>query len=1056
MSGISSGIGLISGINTGELINQLIALDSAPVRNLQQRSAIIDAQRTAFLALSAKLLNAQNLATPLGQLSFFKRFTSNSSDDSILSATAGETAVPGSYSFRVHSLVTNYAVLSRGFANADETPIGTGTLSFEVGNGQVNKSTDLSLLNSGAGVRRGVFQITDRTGETADIDIATAVTIDDVLAAINSAGINVHARVTGVDYSDGATTATGDRIVIEDTSPADATGNLIIADETGGHAAADLGIAADVAGSRIDGADLVQLSETTLLSLLNDGNGVGTATGGASGDLMFNMGGGYEAFSFSATLSGSLAHDLDKNLAILNSGLGVRGGTIRLTDRSGASVDIALPREGSDAVYTVSDVIDKIRTEADDAGVAISITVVNSHIQITDQSGASGETASPLTVEDLGGHAAADLGIAQAVEGETISGDELYRVETVGDVVRAINYATGNASGQTSSTFVTARISDDGNGLHLTLNGANNSVTITALGDSMAARDLGLLDASFGDGVPPAGSAFETRHLIAGLNTVLLDTLNGGSGVARGEVTFNVTGQPSPTTVDFSAARTLQDIVDIINDTAGLPLVASINATGNGIELRPEDGAEPTAIEIADVGDGTTAADLGIAGVFDVGDLGPEGVIKSGNLQLQYITRNTALTELRGGRGVGLGSFTITDASGASRVIELGAAATTVGHVIDQINILAQGHIDVEARINDTGDGILIADTSGGDGSLSITDVDGHTAQDLRIAGTADSGEAFIDGSYEIRIDVDATDTLDDVVAKINAAGGDFSASVVNDGGSAAPFSLALTSQISGRGGALVIDSGGLDLGFTTMSEAQDAVATFNGALVTSNSNTLNQIIEGVTIDLLAVGDEEVTFTVQQDLDGIIQRVQDFVSAYNDVQSEMTSQTSFNPETFQRGMLFGDSTVDIIRNRLAGLILKKFDVGDESVARLNNVGIRIATGRKLHFDKEKFREVYAESPELVEALFTQEETGFGAVAKDTFEQFTRDFDGLIARKNDLLEDQQTVLNDRVDQLNSLLAGKRSRLEAEFAALELALAGLQDQQASLGRITSLFG
>jgi flagellar hook-associated protein 2 len=118
------------------------------------------------------------------------------------------------------------------------------------------------------------------------------------------------------------------------------------------------------------------------------------------------------------------------------------------------------------------------------------------------------------------------------------------------------------------------------------------------------------------------------------------------------------------------------------------------------------------------------------------------------------------------------------------------------------------------------------------------------------------------------------------------------------------------------------------------------------------------------------------------------------------------------------------------------------------------VGIRQAGNHRIEFDAETFREAYAETPELVEDLFTREDTGFGARLESQLEAMTRSFDGLLARKDQALADQQDVLTDRIDSLNILLEAKRRRLQNQFTALESALAALQGQQSSLNELALL--
>ena len=1031
MSGISSGIGLISGIDTATLIDQLIAIERRPVENLQARVGALDVQRAAFMGLSAQLLAVQNAILGFGRPSFFRRFNSASTNESVLTASAGETAAPGSYTFRVRSMVTNHSLISRGFADADRTPVGVGALTVEVGNGRVNKSTQLDTLNGGAGVRRGVITITDRSGVTADIDLSTALKIDDVLNAINSnTTINVRASVTGVS-SNGAT---GDRIVIEDLTGG--TGTFVVADKDGGSTGADLGIVIDAAVDRVDGHDLVRLSSSTPLSILNDGNGVGRFR--ADTDLKFSTTLG----DFTVSLTNILATRLDTDLRMLNSGNGVRLGTIRITDRSGASAEIDLS-----GARSVRDVLDAINA----ADISVSATVIqvndDSFFQITDTTDIpeEAEHADKLKIEDVTGFAAADLGIAGEVQGTSVHGQDIYRIETIGDVINAINFAPDNNS------FVQASISEDGNGITLRALGLGNTFTVTPGGNedgevSTAARDLGLLGA---EGV----ALYESHHLVAGLDTVLLHSLNGGQGVGVG--TVRLTDRAGQTTsIDFSGVHTLQDVIDLINLDDTTSLVASVNAAGNGMVLGDESGGTGPVI-IEDVS-GTLAADLSIAGTFTEA----EGEsINSGNLQLQYISRQTLLADLNGGRGVTPGTFRITDSNGAVYVVNLSDTAKTMGDVIDAINRVAPDTI--EARINDTGDGIVVVDTSGGATPLSIEDRDGgRAAADLRLTGTAGAGENFIDGSFEIRIEIDAQDTLESISQKINDLGAGFTASVLNHGGTVNPYSLTITSEVSGRRGELVIDSIGVDLGLTTLSRAQDAVITIgddtsaNPLVVSSPTNTVEGIVDGVTLNLLSPSDEPVTLTISQDLDGIVQAVKTFVEKYNNALNTIDNNTRFNPDTYERGPLLGDRTINLVRNRLLRVMLRRFEGTDESVSRLFSVGLRLGTGNRLEFDEERFRDVYGESPKLVEELFTQEDTGFAAVLQDTLEELTRDFDGVISRKDDLLKDQQELLNKRIDGLNVLLDAKRARLEAQFVALESSLAALQAQQTALGSLAQM--
>jgi len=1047
MSGITSGIGLVTGIDTAGLIDQLIQLESRPVRNLQSRVQQIDVRRTAFLELSAQLLSVQNAVGNFNKPSFFRRFNAASSNEQVVAATTTDKAVPSSTTFRVRSLVSSHSLIGRAYATADNTPVGAGTIAIEVGAGRVNEGTSLDRLNGGNGVGRGVIGITDRSGNTAEIDLTTAVSVEDVLQAINaSTAVEVTARVTGITTEDvDGRQILGDRVIIEDTSGG--TENLIIRDIGGGTTAADLGIAANAAADRIDGHDLIRLTESTPLSLINDGNGVGGAGGVLDkNDLTFTS---TTEGSFDVSLSSFMSAATDSRR--LNAGGGISMGLLRITDRAGNSVDVDLRDLDPGRGVAVGEITERVNQAAQEAGVAVSISSSTvgdaagdrNFFIATDTSDVSENAEAKLIIEDLEGTTAADMGIAGRSDSNTITGNNVFSITTLGDVVRAINYADGNS-------FVTASISADGNGLTLAAQGFANEVTVSAAersdgSTSSTARDLGIDGAVFTTG----GDAYQSRSLVAGLNTVLLSTLNGGNGVEAGQL--SLTDRSGATgVVDLSSARTLQDVIDLINADGTTSIRASVNDAGSGLRLTDASGGSGNIV-VADVS-GSVATGLGLAGTFapSVGD-----VVDGGNAQRQYITESTRLDGLNVGRGVGNGTMRITTADGALRTVEITDAVRTVGQVIDKLE-----NAGLTARINDTGDGILIIDETEGDQRLTIEDVGGGTAAaDLRIAGEARIGSNTVDGSFETRIRISANDSLEDVAQKINKLGVGVSASVINDGSAATPYSLTLTSETTGLRGRLTIDTGDIDLGLRTLSRAQDAVVSIGDTgkttrLITGSSNTLDNVVDGVTFNLLATSDEPVTVDVTQNVDAIVESIGGFVEQYNKTLDTIAKGDTFDQETFEKGPLFGDFTVDQVESRLRRAVLGEVQNVDTSFSRLFTVGLRIGSGGRLEFDEQQFREVYEENPEKVEDLFQHEDTGFGSVIQDTLGDLTRDFDGLLSRKDELLEDQQELLNDRIDQLNVLIEAKRARLEAEFVALESAVAALQSQEGALADLAAL--
>src|SRR4051812_1815035 len=280
MGKITSGVGLVSGINSKDIIDQLMTLEAKPKDLIQKRIDSVNDQQVAYTDLKTRLTGMRIQASSFKKPSFFQASTANSSDEDVLTATATNGAAVGSFQFQVARLVTTQQTVSRGFVDFASAKVGAGTITIENGGGDLQRETLLSELNGGAGVRRGTFRGVDRSGASATIDVSNAVSGGGGVKKINpSLGGPVEATVAG------------DKLVLSDLT-GKTTSNLIVQDLGDGHAAADLGIvgsAGDPDG-KITGADVNFLSRDTNLSQINDGRGIRTADTG--NDIAIDVGGG--------------------------------------------------------------------------------------------------------------------------------------------------------------------------------------------------------------------------------------------------------------------------------------------------------------------------------------------------------------------------------------------------------------------------------------------------------------------------------------------------------------------------------------------------------------------------------------------------------------------------------------------------------------------------------------------------------------------------------------------------------------------------------------------
>src|SRR5687767_7051102 len=107
MASISSSVGIVSGINSKDIIDQLMALEARPKDLLQKRIDAAQEQKLAYTDLATRLTSLRLSAQTLKKPSNFQASTATSSDEDVLSATASNGAAVGAFQFQVARLVTS-------------------------------------------------------------------------------------------------------------------------------------------------------------------------------------------------------------------------------------------------------------------------------------------------------------------------------------------------------------------------------------------------------------------------------------------------------------------------------------------------------------------------------------------------------------------------------------------------------------------------------------------------------------------------------------------------------------------------------------------------------------------------------------------------------------------------------------------------------------------------------------------------------------------------------------------------------------------------------------
>lgn len=782
------------------------------------------------------------------------------------------------------------------------------------------------------------------------------------------------------------------------------------------------------------------------------------------------LGAGTLSFRFGGAINADLPLDQ------LNAGAGFARGKLRITDRSGASAEVDLR-----FAQTLDDVLRAINSNGT---VQVRAEAVGDRLRLTDE---TGQAAANLRVQEVNlGTTATSLGLAGInVAASQADGTDIVSLygslaldrlndgngvdfhasaadlqitlrdnaapltinfqneRTLADVLATLNAA--------APARLKAELAPDGDRILLTDLSTDNGGTlaVAALNGSQALADLGLDKAA-------SGATLSGRRLVGGLQTSLLRTLGGGAGLGTLGL-LDLTDRGGATAqVNLGAAETVDDVLAAIN-AAPVGIEATINAARNGILLSDTTGLTASNLIVAN-GDGTnTATKLKLA------VSAAQASKSSGSLDRQFVGRGTTLASLGGGRGVAAGSFTVFDVDGDGETVTLTAADTTVGHVLDKLNAL---DLDVEARINDTGDGILLVSTKAGTSPIQVFEGSTTTAADLglkRSAETIDVGGSAryaINGKSTVTVTLDADDTLRDLVTKINAAGGGVTASTFRDGSGPTPFRLLLQGTRTGRQAEVLFDTSGVGFSLAETSRAEDAVLALGSvsgfaapAVVTSASNTFADVAPGLSLTVGGASTNPVTITVTPSNARATQAVQAFVDAYNQYRSKLAEYTKFDAEANKVGILQGDASVQRIESTLSQTLSGRFVTG-ASLQSLGGLGIEFRDDGTLSFNSLEFQLKLAQDGAGIKQLFTTATTGVAAKLESTVKRLAGDTTSLLGARSTALQRKVTTNNDRVTQLNARLERVRTRLLNQFAQLELAIGKLQNSQSALTSLANL--
>lgn len=393
-----------------------------------------------------------------------------------------------------------------------------------------------------------------------------------------------------------------------------------------------------------------------------------------------------------------------------------------------------------------------------------------------------------------------------------------------------------------------------------------------------------------------------------------------------------------------------------------------------------------------------------------------------------------------------------TSAVKASTSSSSGTAAAAGNYAVT-VNRLATGQTVTSAALPSGGT------LSAGTLTIELGTWTGGTPASGSTPATPPTGFTAKSGSSAITVTIGDGDTsLSAVRDKINAAGAGVVATIVTD---STGSRLSLRSKDTGAENGFrvsaseTVDDGDAATGLSALAydatqasspttrttEAANADATINGIAISSASNTLSNVVDGLTLTLQKTTSTPVSVDVAADTAAVKTAVTDFVTAFNAVAGFIRTQTAYNADTKTGGDLQGDSGALAIQAQLRAVI-NEGSSASSVFSRLSDVGIAMKSDGTLETNATKLDNALGNLGELKKVLVTD-----GTTSADS--GFVRRFkrladaalgsDGVFDSRTAGLRTSVTRNSKSQEDMQSRLTLTEARLRKQYTALDTTMA-----------------
>jgi flagellar hook-associated protein 2 len=277
--------------------------------------------------------------------------------------------------------------------------------------------------------------------------------------------------------------------------------------------------------------------------------------------------------------------------------------------------------------------------------------------------------------------------------------------------------------------------------------------------------------------------------------------------------------------------------------------------------------------------------------------------------------------------------------------------------------------------------------------------------------------------------------TLSQLAASINTQNAGVNASVIQDSNG---YRLALVSTASGAPGDLTISGNTTSLGFTKAVTGTNASLVVDGIPISSASNTVSNVISGVTLNLGSPApNTPVTVNVNPDNSQVSSAINTFVSAYNTVINDINTQFNVASDGSGGGPLETDNSLRDVQNQLLGAIAYSVS-GNSGLVNLASIGVNLNNDGTLSVDSSTLNSALSSNFSAVQNLLQSPTNGFAQNLSTVLSNVNSPGTGILSLDSQSITNTSQGLASQIIDLQAALAVQQTNLTAVYARVNATL------------------